>query len=156
MRRFALLGCAALLCACGEGQPPQTESTADSAAEAAPAASMISLADLAGTWTLRVMPENSDSVLVTAVITATGDTSGWTMTFPGRDPIPLHVMPPEGDSLVVHAGPYDSALRPGTQVSTEMVVRLQNGMLVGLTTAHYAGGGPDSVVVVRTEATRNQ
>lgn len=155
MRCMAVVGFAVALTGCG-GAQDQTEMPADSAAETvAPAG--ISLADVAGTWTVRAMPEGSDSVLITYQLVATSETSGWTMTLPDRpEPIPLHVMSVAGDSIVAHAGPYASALRPGVTVSTESVVRLQNGMLVGRTIARYAGATPDSVLVVRLEGQRAQ
>jgi hypothetical protein len=155
MRCIALVGCAVLLVGCG-GAQDQTEMPADSAAETVMPAG-ISLADVAGTWTVRAMAENSDSVLITYQLVATGETTGWTMTLPNTtEPIPVHIMSVAGDSIVAHAGPYPSALRPGVTVTTEGVFRLQNGMLVGRTIARYSGGTPDSVLVVRTEGQRAQ
>lgn len=147
MRRLALLGCAVLLAGCSnrEGTP-----AADTMA-AAPAA-MLTAADVAGTWTARTMPERSDSVLVTYEIVATGTTDGWTINFANRPPIALRVQF-SGDSVMMEAGPYESVLRPGVQVSTSTVSRLVDGKLMGRAVAHYSSG-PDTVRVLRTEATR--
>jgi hypothetical protein len=59
-----------------------------------------------------------------------------------------------GDSVVIDNGPHESVLRKGVQVTTHSVSRLQGGMLVGMTTAHYATASGDSVVMLRTRATR--
>jgi len=145
VRRILLLCAAAALAGCAK--------TDDQAAEGA--AATLSLADIAGKWTVRGMPENSDSVLVTYEVNATATTAGWTTVLPNRDPVSLHVVP-GGDSVVMHTGPFESVLRPGVMVTTESVVRLVNGVLDGWTVAHYqgAGVGADSVVRLRTRGTR--
>lgn len=150
MRRLsAVLGLLALA-ACG----PKEEPAVDTAATAI-AAPTISLADVAGTWTMHTMAENSDSVLVTAEITATADPAGWVQHLPGRPPTPMRVRV-DGDSIMTETGPFESVLRPGTQVSTNGVYRLENGMLRGILTAHYVTAGADSVQRLRSEGTRKQ
>jgi len=151
MRATAVLSCAVLLLACGGSETPPPDTAA---AVPAPApAPTISLADVAGKWTQVTRRENSDSVLVTSEVVATADTTGWTITLPGRKPEPVRVRV-DGDSIMTSAGPYASVLRKGAQVTTEGVVRLQGGKMVGTTIARYTGGGADSVVRFRTEATR--
>jgi hypothetical protein len=115
-------------------------------------APMLNLADMAGTWSMSVMPQGSDSVVASGDITATGTTDGWTMTLPNRPPMPLMVSV-SGDSVMMDAGPYESVLRKGVQVTTHTVARMQNGMLMGTTTAHYASGA-DTVVMLRMQATK--
>ncbi|MGH7459438.1 MAG: hypothetical protein ACREMA_00215 [Longimicrobiales bacterium] len=155
MRRFVCLCLTAALVGCG-GASDQASTSADSAAMAPVAPAGIALADVAGTWNVEVRPEASDSVLLTYQLTATADQNGWSIKLPDRaELIPVHVGTVQGDSIVVHAGPYSSALRKGVTVSTEGVSRLQNGMLVGTTTARYSAG-PDSVVKLRTQGTRVQ
>ena len=117
------------------------------------AAAMLSLADVAGKWMVQSMAEGSDSVLVTSELNATATTEGWTTVLPGRDPIPQRVVV-GGDSVVMHAGPYESVLRPGVQVTTESSFRLVNGMLQGWIVAHYQGAGADSVLRLRTRGTK--
>lgn len=147
MRRIVSLFTAAVLAACyGGGE------RAGEGAEAG-AAATISLADVAGKWTVQSMAEGSDSVLVTSELNATATTEGWTTVLPGRDPISQHVVV-GGDSVVMHAGPFESVLRPGVQVTTEGSFRLVNGMLEGWTVAHYQGAGADSVLRMRTRGTR--
>ena len=132
------------------------ESTADTTAApaAAPAAAPIKLADVAGKWAVRLMPESGDSTLAKYELVATGDSSGWTLNFPKRKPIPIRVLAVAGDSIVGEAGPFESVLRKGVNVTmARSVYRLQDGKLVGTTTAHYATSGPDSVASLRFEAT---
>jgi hypothetical protein len=156
MRRFALCCCVVVLIGCSKSkeQPAMDEMAGDAAAPAAPAAAPIALADVAGTWTVRVMPESSDSAVLTFEMVATGDTSGWTFTFPKRKPVPVRILAVDGDSIVTEAGPFESNLRKGVQVTSRTVNRLQDGKLVGATTARYATSGPDSVTQLRFEGTR--
>jgi hypothetical protein len=114
----------------------------------------VALADVAGTWSMRTMSENSDSTLVTYEMTATGDNAGWIINFPGRDPVPVRVVLVEGDSIVTEAGPFESVLRQGIQVSTRSVFRKSGDKLVGNVVATYASGTGDPVVRLRSEGTR--
>jgi hypothetical protein len=149
--------CSALLLGCGGDGERGEQAPPAPAAAPAPAPAAISLEDLAGTWTMRTTPEDSDSTLVTFQLTATADTSGWLMQFPGQSsPVPMRILSVAGDSIVTHAGPYDSALRPGTMVTIHGSMRLQNGQLNGTTTATYATASGDSVVRLRTYGTRSQ
>ena len=154
MRRVAIYSFIAILAGCGKSkeQPAPDAAAAAPAAPAAPAP--ISLADVAGTWNMRTMPESSDSVLVTFQLVASADASGWTLNFPNRKPLPMRVVAVSGDSIVTEAGPYESVLRKGVQVTTHQVMRLQDGMLMGTTIARYATSGPDSVLHLRAAGTR--
>lgn len=158
MRRIALSCCALVLAACSKPkeQPPAAEAPAAAETQAAPPApAPLALADLAGKWNMRTMPENSDSTLIKYEMIATGDATGWEFHFPKRKPVSVHPTA-AGDSLVLDAGPYESVLRKGVQVTTHSVSRLQDGKLVGVTTAHYKTTGPDSVRQLRVEGTRAQ
>lgn len=124
----------------------------DPATPAAPAP--IALADVAGKWAVRVTPESGDSTVLNFEMVATGDTSGWMFNFPKRKPVPVRVLAVDGDSIVTEAGPFESMLRKGVQVTSRTVNRLQDGKLVGATTARYATSGPDSVAQLRFEGTR--
>lgn len=127
--------------------------TTAAAPEAPAGPAPIALADVAGKWSVRVMPESGDSTLLTYELVATADPSGWTLNFPKRPPVPARVTA-AGDSIVTEAGPYESVLRKGVQVTTSGVMRLVDGKLVGTTTAHYATSGADSVLNLRFEGTR--
>src|SRR5688572_12445681 len=113
------------------------------------------LADFAGTWDVRTMAENSDSVLTTYRLFATTSTTGWTFKFDDSpDTLPIQMVSVRGDSVVTRAGPFPSALRSGVMVTTEGVSWLENGMLRGRTVAHYSTGGPDSILTLRNEGSR--
>jgi hypothetical protein len=147
----------AFLVAC---EKPKEQPAADTTAAAAPAPEAaapapISLADVAGKWTMRTMPESGDTTLVTYELVAGSDTSGWVFNFPKRKPVPVRVVA-SGDSLVTEAGPFESVLRKGIQVTTNSVLRLQDGKLVGTTLAHYKTSGPDTLRRLRVEGTRKQ
>ena len=154
MRRLVLCCCAIALVACSKPkEEPAVEST--TAAPETPAApAPIALTDIAGKWSVRTMAETGDSVLVSYELVASSDTSGWSLNFPKRKPVPMRVVAVGGDSIVTEAGPFDSALRKGVKVTTRSVNRLQDGKLVGTTVAHYATKGADSVRNLRFEGTR--
>lgn len=156
VRRFAICCCAVVLAACTKAkEEPAMDAMADApAADAAAAPATMSLADVAGKWNVRTMTESGDSTLVTYEMVASADSSGWTLNFPKRKPIPVRVVAVDGDSIVTEAGPFESVLRKGVQVTTRTVNRLQDGKLVGATVARYVGGGPDSVRNLRFEGTR--
>jgi len=116
----------------------------------------INLADVAGKWNMRSVPTTgTDTSPTTYVLTATNSTSGWTLTFPGRKPMPVRIAT-AGDSIVITAAPYSSVRRPGLRVSTNGVLRLQNGDLVGTTTAHYSVKTADSVLTLTMTGTRSR
>lgn len=149
MRRLVLGLGAALLAGCAKPEAPPAEPPAPP-----PAAAALNLADMAGTWTMRTMAEGSDSTLLTYTITATATTEGWTINFTGRPPLPM-VVTVSGDSAMTTVAPYQSMLRKGVMVSTNSVMRLVDGKVVGTTVAHYATSGADSVVRLRMEGTKN-
>jgi hypothetical protein len=145
---LALVGCS------GPADKPseKAEAEATGMAEAPPAA--ISLGDVAGTWSVRSTVRGDESQVVTYDLTATADRSGWSITFPGREPIPVRVVAVEGDSIVTETGPFESALRKGVQVNAQVVTRLQGDKMVGTTIARYEVSGPDSVANLDFEGTR--
>ena len=154
MRRLMLGCCAIALVACNKPkEEPAMESTA-AAPEPPAAPAPIALADIAGKWNVRTMAESGDSTLVTYELVASGDTSGWSLNFPKRKPVPMRVVAVAGDSIVTDAGPFESVLRKGIKVTTNTVLRLQDGKMVGTTIAHYATSGADSVRNLRMEGTR--
>ena len=154
MRRLVIGCCAIALVGCSKPkEEPPMESTA-AAPEAPAAPAPIALADIAGKWSVRSMSESGDSTLVTYELVAAGDTSGWSLNFPKRKPVPMRVVAVAGDSIVTEAGPFESALRKGIKVTTNSVLRLQDGKLVGTTIAHYATSGADTVRNLRIEGTR--
>lgn len=139
MRRVTLCCCAMIIVACTKSETPPPDSTAG--------------ASFAGTWQVRGFNEAGDSI-VGYQLALTADTSAWTITLPNRPALPLRVVALAGDSVVTEAGPYESVLRPGVQVRTTAVLRLQGDTLVGSTVARYTTTGPDSVLLVRSKGTR--
>jgi hypothetical protein len=156
MRVAALVSSAVLLIACAKTEEKAADTAVTPAAAPAPAPApppALSLSSLAGKWTQTAKAEGTDSVLVTGEVNATADPAGWTMTFPGRQPIPMKVST-DADSLIVDAGPYDSILRKGVKVTTHGVYRMQGDKLVGKTIAHYTVSTADSVRRIDSELTR--
>ena len=163
MQRYRLICVAAILAGCGRSASRAADDQAarDTSAQAAPVAqpspapaATISLADIAGRWKIRTTDEDG-SHAVEAVLNATADTSGWTLTAPRRKPVPMRVVAVAGDSIVTERGPYESFILKGVQVTTRTVSRLQDGKLVGVTEAHYTlKDGRDSVARRPTVGTR--
>jgi hypothetical protein len=160
MRAFACICCVAVLAGCADTQEQPDTAAGDTAGmtprpdTGAAAARTISLADVAGTWNVRVMREGSDSVLTTYTLMADTD-STWSMKLPNQpDTIPVRVLAVAGDSIVFQAGPYPSVLRRGVTVTTHGVARLENDRLVSRTIARYSVRTADSVMIARTEGTR--
>jgi hypothetical protein len=149
VRVTGLLGFAVLLSACTKQESPPA---ADTATVAATAAAM-SLASIAGTWNVNVMREGSDSVATTYVLN-TMDTTAWTFTFPNREPIPIRITGMSGDTILSEAGPFESSVRPGVQTRNTIKTWLEADKLVGWVRARYDVTGPDTVIVFRTEGTR--
>jgi hypothetical protein len=108
---------------------------ADADAEGMVAA--IALADVAGTWNLTGTLATEEPTIVNYSVIATDSESGWVINLPGRDPVDLRIVAVDGDSIVAEAGPFESILRDGVMVTTRTVIRLQDGMLVGVLMASY-------------------
>jgi hypothetical protein len=159
--RVAIAGTAALLLAgCAKKDEAVKDSAAGAAAAtpapaAAPApAPALSLADVAGKWQVRSVPETgTDTSATTYVLTATADTTGWMITFPSGVKVPVHVTV-SGDSVIQKTGTFASQRRKGVKVMTEGSFKLQNGKMVGTTIAHYSTAGADSVLRLHTEGTK--
>jgi hypothetical protein len=159
MRRSALFSCCAAiaLVGCAGSDNAATSDTAAgvvAASTATAVAQPISLGDVAGRWTVRAVPEIGDTTAIISQLNASADTSGWTTTLPNRPPTATRVVAVAGDSIVTENGPYESVIRKGVQVRTRSVMRLRDGKLVGYTVAHYSTPGADSILRLRTEATR--
>ncbi len=140
----------ALVAGCAKEKP------ADQAAPPPPppaAPTPINLADVAGDWTVTVTPAASDSVLLTYKLHATAADTGWTITFTGRKPMAVQITT-MGDSIMTTMATYESVLRKHTKVSTDGVMHLVNGQLVGTTTAHYTTTKADSVVNLKMNGTK--
>ena len=136
-------------------QAPDTTATAMAPAPVAPPApAPIALSQVAGRWNMVSRPTaGPDTTATTYVLVATADTTGWTITPRGEKAVKVQVRA-DGDSIMLTTGTYRSLRRKGARVFTTSVHRLQDGNLVGTTTAHYNSKGADSVLVLHTESTK--
>jgi hypothetical protein len=155
MRVLALSCSIALLVACAKADQDAATDTATGMTEMATTPT-ISLADVAGKWNVTAKPESgTDTTSTLYTLTATSETTGWTITFPNRpQPVALRIVAVEGDSIVTEAGPFESVRRKGVQVTTRQVLRKVGDRLVGSTRARYASAGADTVLILRTDGTR--
>lgn len=151
MSRAALLLVVPVMLACTKSEAPPADTTIAASPESAPLAIPV---NYAGTWTVTVMPEGKDTVLLTYPLVATNDKTGWKLTLPGREPMEPRVISLDNDSVVLDNGPYSSVLRKDVTVSTHSTMHMEGDRLVGTTIARYNTRGADSVVNLRTQATR--
>jgi len=157
MRSLAVVSIVALLGACVKSEtstPAADTSTAAMAPAPAPAAAPISLKTVSGRYHVTSRGQNGDTSVVTYELNATGDTTGWTITYPNRPAVPVRIVSVEGDSIVTETGPFTSVRRSGVPVTTRTTYRWENGQLVGTTVAHYAVKGPDTVRVFVIEGAK--
>ena len=125
----------------------------DSGADTSAASGGLAASDIAGRWNMTAIPFSGDTTPTRFVLTATGNTDDWTLTFPGRPPVPTRIRF-DADSIITEAGPYESVRRKGVQVRTKGVMRLDGDSLVGTSVARYTTQGADSVLHLRTSGTR--
>jgi hypothetical protein len=152
----AIVGCAKT-----DSKPAATDSAAGAVAPAgAPAAAVapaapaaIVLADIAGKWNVVAIPTTGDTTPTKFVLDIVASPQGITQTYANGQVVKPTVVV-AGDSIVTDAGPYPSVRRKGVKVTTHGVMRKEGDKLVGTTTAHYLTKGADSVLTLRSEATR--
>jgi len=152
MRHVTVFCCAVVLIGCRKSEAPPSGDTTAMAPAAPERPSALSLADVAGTWKLRTTDDVGGNA-VESRLTATGDTSGWTLTRPNGTSVPVRVAL-QGDSLVLEPAPYESALRKGVQVRARIALRREGDKLVGTNEAHYHLARGDSVAKRPAEAVR--
>jgi hypothetical protein len=111
------------------------------------------LAKFAGRWQVTARNEVGDS-LPSHVLTATADSTGWTITFPDRPPIPVRIIEASGDVVVMQTEPYESVLRPGVRVTVQFVERVSGDRTSGRLLALYDVAGSNAVLRGVTEGTR--
>ena len=152
--RIAFVGSTILIvAACAKSEAPATDTTTAAMAPA-PAPAAISLADVAGKWQFSNVPTSgTDTTPTDYVLTATADTTGWMIEFPSGVKVPLSVKV-DGDSVMTTSGAFASQRRKNVKVRTESTMRMQDGKLVGMTTARYDTKGADSVLQLRGTGTR--
>lgn len=156
--RVAVCCSAAILAGCAKKDeaPVDTSSamTPSTTSTVATAPAAINLADVAGKWDMTSVPTTgTDTSATHYVLTATSNDSGWTIMFPHGKPIADRVRT-DADSIIGEAGPFSSVRRKAVQVTTNSVLRLSGGKLVGTTVAHYKVKSADSVLTLTTTGTR--
>ena len=151
MTRLCLVIATGLALSACEGEPAE-QATEELPADTVAATTAVSLADIAGTWDMRAVPETGDDTATEFQMEITPD--GITMLLPDRDPIVTDVTT-AGDSIVMDAGPYESVRREGLMTTTHTVLRLDGDRLAGTTIARYETMEADSVLRLTTEGTRS-
>jgi hypothetical protein len=142
----------ALACSRPESAADTVATDTATAMTAAPASPM---AAMQGRWNMRSIPMQGDTTPTVYTLDASGDTASWTINFAGRtEPVKLHVISMDGDSIVTRTDEYESARRRGVRTVTTSVMRVQGDRISGTVTARYRTTGPDSVLVLRSEGTR--
>ena len=157
MHRIARIALASstilLVAACAKKEEPAKDTVAAMTPAPAPAPTL-ALADVAGKWQFASIPmAGKDTSPTKYVLTATADSAGWTLTFPDKQVVPVQTSV-SGDSVTLSSGEFKSQRRKSAKVSTVTTLRLVDGKLSGVTTAHYAKAGADSVLQLRSEGTR--
>lgn len=152
--RIALASSAILIvAACAKKEEPAPDTTAAMTPVPAPAPT-IALADVAGKWQFTSVPMmGADTSPTKYVLTATADNTGWTLSFPDKQVVPLAVTV-SGDSVQLVSDEFKSQRRKNAKVKTETWLRLTDGKLVGVTNAHYLEAGADSTLQLKNEGTR--
>jgi len=151
MRVAALLGCAVLAVACTKKEGPPAADTTAAAVPAEPPA--VSLGHLAGIWNVTAKPAGKDTIETTYILNNT-DTTDWMFAFPSGKPVHERLTAIHGDTVVLETDWFDSDVKKGMKVRTNSTVWMQDGKLMGKTTAHYQTTGPDTVLVFDTEGVR--
>ncbi len=157
MHRIARIALASstilLVAACAKKEEPAKDTVAAMTPAPAPAPTL-ALADVAGKWQFASIPmAGKDTSPTKYVLTATADSTGWTLTFPDKQVVPVQTSV-SGDSVTLTSAEFKSQRRKNAKVSTVTTLRLVDGKLSGVTTAHYAKAGADSVLQLRSEGTR--
>ena len=132
LSRLAIpLAAALVVFACAKDDKGAADTTA-AAQQAAPPPPppAFSLADAAGKWQMTSTPMSGpDTTPNKYVLTATSDTTGWSITFPSGLKVPLHGSV-SGDSVILKTDTYTSQRRKGVKVMTVGSARLQGGKWV--------------------------
>jgi hypothetical protein len=142
-----------LVAACGGAE--RVDEGVETDAPAAASAPGDALAKFAGTWQVRARNEVGDS-LPSHTITATGDTTGWTLSFPNRAPIPMRILDASGDLVVAETQPYESVLRPGVRVTVLYFTRVLGDSIRGRLVAMYDVDGANAILRGYTEGVRQR
>jgi hypothetical protein len=147
MKRLTAILCTALIAACGSAET-EGGATEDMAAEAP----SMTLADVAGSWSLAIMVDGTEEPVL-STMTGSADGSDWVLILPDRDPIGVQVSI-VGDSLIGVAEQYESVLREGVMVTVRTAMVMMDGQLHGNMEATYVTADGEEVVPGTLHATR--
>lgn len=153
MRQLTLALAAIATVACAKQESPSADSPAAAQAAAPPAPAPLTAAAVAGTWEAVGMPMDKDTVIVRMTMTMDSTGKNSKTVFSSGESFTNTSTVYDGDSVVSMAGPFKSQLRKGQMVTTRVVLRMQDGKLVGVTHAKYANG---DTADIRISATRKQ
>lgn len=109
-------------------------------------------ADFAGAWDA-VSTLDGVAEPVQSHLASTPAGGGWTMSFEGREAVPMRVSL-VGDSLVLISEPYESVLRPKVMVQVRIASVLVAGAITGKLIATYDTPEGQEVVMGTIAATR--
>jgi hypothetical protein len=150
-RRASVLLSMVIVLACG-GEPAAEEGGTAATAEAA-AGPEEALARFAGRWRVSARDE-AGGELPGHVVTATADTTGWSITFSDRPAIPLRIVDASGDLVVTQTDPYESVIRPGVRTTVLFVTRVSGDSTRGRLIAMYDVSGSNAILRGTTQGTR--
>lgn len=127
-----------------------TSTTTAVTTPAAASTTAATLADFAGTWNMRAVPETGkDTTPTEYVLRGAADSTSWKVAYKKGPTLPLKVTL-SGDSLIIDTPEHMSVRGKGIKVTTHGVYRRSGDSLVGRTVAHYSKG-TDSVLTLRAE-----
>ena len=152
-RRASVLLSSVLVLACGSepaGEEGGTAATAETAAAPDPAGT---LAKFAGRWQVSAQDE-AGGELPGHLVTATSDTTGWSVTFPDRPPVPLRIVEASGDLVVTQTDPYESVIRPGVRTTVLFITRVSGDSTRGRLIAMYDVAGSNAILRGSTRGMR--
>ncbi len=93
-----------------------------------------------------------DTVVVRFTLNNTDTGEGSSVTFPSGEKVVSTSRQISGDSVVSMSGAFKSQVRKGMQVtSTRMVLRMQDGKLVGTSMSKYANGDSATFRITATK-----
>ena len=150
MRKIALAALVLAVAACSKKETPAADTPAVAQA-VAPAPAPLTPAATAGVWEAVGMPMDKDTVIVRMTMTMDSTGKNGKTVFTSGESFTNTSSVYDGDSLVSMAGPFKSQLRKGQMVTTRVVLRMQDGKLVGVTHAKYANGDTADIRITATK-----
>ena len=152
-RRASILLSMVLVLACG-GEPAEEDGGAAATAEgSATSEPGDALQKFAGRWQVTARDE-AGGELPGHLVTATSDTTGWSVTFPDRPPVPLRIVEASGDLVVTETDPYESVIRPGVRTTVLFITRVSGDSTRGRLIAMYDVAGSNAILRGSTRGTR--